>query len=56
MGITKELLDLHAEIKRRDARIAELERELAGANATIALFMGPDGEKHVAEFAKHFGL
>lgn len=34
-----------------DARIAELEQQLAGANATIALFMGPDGEQHIERFA-----
>lgn len=34
-----------------DARIAELEQQLAGANASIALFMGPDGEQHIDRFA-----
>lgn len=32
-------------------RIAEMERQLAGANATIALFMGPDGEQQIKRFA-----
>lgn len=32
-------------------RIRELEQQLAGANATIALFMGPDGEQHIERFA-----
>lgn len=35
-----------------DARIAELEQQLAGANATIARFMGPDGEQHIDRFAE----
>lgn len=35
---------LHVEIER-------LQRELDGANKTIALFMGPDGEKHIERFA-----
>jgi hypothetical protein len=33
-------------------RIAELERQLDGANKTIAHFLGPDGEKHIDRFAE----
>ena len=32
-------------------RILELEEQLAGANKTIALFLGPDGERQVERFA-----
>jgi hypothetical protein len=34
-----------------EAHIAEIEQQLAGANASIAMFMGPDGEQHIERFA-----
>lgn len=44
-------LVLSQAVVKLGARIAELEQQLAGANASIALFMGPDGEQHINRFA-----
>jgi hypothetical protein len=41
-----------AVIKAQREKIAELEQQIAGANATIAHFMGPDGERHAERFTR----
>lgn len=49
--VSSEYAALERERDKLKCRIAELEQQLAGANASIALFMGPDGEQHIERFA-----